>query len=232
MKRSPRPRKTADLSDSVHRQLNLYALAAGAAGVGMLALSQPTEAEIIYTPAHVRLHGQLSLDLNHDKIVDYTISTFDLDNGVTYWFLNVLGANKRNSIASTESLFAAALPVGQRVGPKRSWNGPYLYMAKWSYYAYSHGLHGSGPWFNVQHRYLGFKFLIDGHYHYGWARLNTKMTGQGTDTVLTGYAYETIPDKPIITGKEKGPDVITFKPASLGRLARGSAGLAAWRSGK
>jgi hypothetical protein len=49
MKRSPRPRKTADLSDSVHRQLNLYALAAGAAGVGMLALSQPTEAEIIYT---------------------------------------------------------------------------------------------------------------------------------------------------------------------------------------
>jgi hypothetical protein len=33
---------------------------------------------------------------------------------------------------------------------------------------------------------------------------------------LTGYAYETIPNKPIITGKTKGPDVITLDPATLG----------------
>jgi hypothetical protein len=38
---------------------------------------------------------------------------------------------------------------------------------------------------------------------------------------LTGYAYETIPNKPIIAGKTKGQDVIIFQPDTLGNLARG-----------
>jgi hypothetical protein len=46
--------------------------------------------------------------------------------------------------------------------------------------------------------------------------------------LLTGYAYETIPNKPIITGKTKGPDAITLAPGSLGALAAGAVG----RSGK
>ena len=41
---------------------------------------------------------------------------------------------------------------------------------------------------------------------------------------LTGYAYETVPNKPIIAGKTKGPDVITAQPGGLGRLAQGSVG--------
>ena len=40
MKRPSRPRTTAQFSDSTHHQLNMYAVAAGAAGVGMLALTQ------------------------------------------------------------------------------------------------------------------------------------------------------------------------------------------------
>jgi len=50
--------------------------------------------------------------------------------------------------------------------------------------------------------------------------------------LLAGYAYETIPNKAILTGKTKRPEVITLEPASLGQLAQGSAGLAAWRLGK
>jgi hypothetical protein len=73
MKRSSRPRKTANFSDSIHHQLNMYALAATAAGVSLLALAQPSEAKIVYTPANVRLHlgKPYSLDLNHDGIVDF-----------------------------------------------------------------------------------------------------------------------------------------------------------------
>ena len=49
----PQPPKTpSKLSDSVHHQLSLYALAASAAGVGVLALAQPADAKIVYTPAH------------------------------------------------------------------------------------------------------------------------------------------------------------------------------------
>jgi hypothetical protein len=53
--------------------------------------------------------------------------------------------------------------------------------------------------------------------------------GQGLVAVITGYAYETIPDKPIITGKTKGPDVITIQPATLGHLAAGASAIPVWR---
>jgi hypothetical protein len=52
MKRSPRPRDIVSLSDSVHQRLNSYALAAGAAAVGVLPLAQPADAKIIYTKTH------------------------------------------------------------------------------------------------------------------------------------------------------------------------------------
>ena len=53
MRRSPRPRKA--LSDSLHQRLNMYALAASAAGVGALALSQPASAKVICTAANVTI---------------------------------------------------------------------------------------------------------------------------------------------------------------------------------
>ena len=88
----------------------------------------------------------------------------------------------------------------------------------------------AGQWLYTQHRYLGLKFMIGGRIHYGWARLNvTLVAGTGIQATLTGYAYETIPNKPIITGKTKGPDVVTLDPATLGRLAQGASGVSAWR---
>jgi hypothetical protein len=74
MKRSSGPRKKAsDLSESVHQQINMYAIAAAAAGEGVLALAQPSEAKIVYTPAHKQLpiNSPFYLDLNHDRINDF-----------------------------------------------------------------------------------------------------------------------------------------------------------------
>ncbi|HWY60121.1 MAG TPA: hypothetical protein VNZ03_37005 [Terriglobales bacterium] len=76
MKRFPRPRETANLCESIHQQLNMYALAAGAAGVGMLALALPAEGMIVYTPTHrvIAPRHSYNIDLNHDKIIDFTIA--------------------------------------------------------------------------------------------------------------------------------------------------------------
>ena len=63
------------LSASFHHQLNLYALAATAAGVGVLALAPSSEGEIVYTPAHKVLgpNSSYGLDLNHDGKTDFTL---------------------------------------------------------------------------------------------------------------------------------------------------------------
>jgi hypothetical protein len=91
--------------------------------------------------------------------------------------------------------------------------------------------HTSGNWPNVRNRHLGLKFQIHKKTHYGWARLSvktSKMPIQMTGT-LTGYAYETIPNKPITAGKTKGSDVTTVSSASLGHLAAGASAIPAWR---
>ena len=71
MKRSAR-REKDNLSDSIHHRLNAYALAATAAGVGVLFSGQPTEAKVVYTPADhwLPLNRTLHLDLNHDGVND------------------------------------------------------------------------------------------------------------------------------------------------------------------
>jgi hypothetical protein len=98
-----------------------------------------------------------------------------------------------------------------------------------------------GPWLNVDDRYLGLKFFIKGHVHYGWARFNVTAGDGKITSTLTGYAYETIPNKPIIAGKTKGLDDVSveeskaaritpiLEPATLHLLALGSPGLSIWR---
>jgi len=103
---------------------------------------------------------------------------------------------------------------------EKGWNAGWGYLGRWAN-------NGQG----VRNRYLGLKFMIRGKIHYGWARLNVTL-GHNTDVVtatLTGYAYETIPNKAIIAGKTHGKDVITLEPASLGHLARGASAISAWR---
>jgi hypothetical protein len=250
MKRSPRPRKPANLSQSIDQRLNSYALVAGAAGVGILALTQSAQARIVYTPAHVVIgrNSKIALDLNHDGKSDFNFQeTFITTTSVGEahsLILSVLPAHKANQIWGMDHL-ASALPAGVRVGPK----GRFSYAKKtMAIDVYQDGTGGSGTcgglWNNVKHRYLGFKFSINGKTHFGWARLNvaciTQYGNHQINGILTGYAFETVANKPIITGKTKGPDDIEERPdaalsvptaasATLGTLALGSTGLSIWR---
>ncbi len=78
MKRSSGPRKTTDLSKSVHQQLSMYALAAGAAGVSALALAPSADAKIIYTKTNTQIlaNTPYNLDVNNDGTTDFVIQYF------------------------------------------------------------------------------------------------------------------------------------------------------------
>jgi hypothetical protein len=247
MKHSSQRRTAAKLSTSLHERLNTYALAASAAGVGVLALMQPAEAKIVYTPAHVKISGKIPLDLNHDGITDFAFVT-SYANSTSYFLQNLrvvpYGANQ----LLDKNYFPKALRAGVRVGGTQHFSDNSL-MARVSFNSRNDHSRFEGHWANsgkgVKDRYLGLKFSINGKVHYGWARLNVTITSshqpQGT---LTGYAYETIPNKTIVTGNTKGPSEIddtvgqrnpaSFAPhaseqATLGLLAMGSPGVSAWR---
>ena len=239
----PQPRKTANLSDSVHHQLNSYALVAGAAGVGMLALAQPCQAKIVYTTAHITVptNTLLPLDLNHDGVNDLS---FTIGAAADSSFL--LAYNLRtNGVAGEvqDYRFAAALKPGANIdGGRKFLTGPKPDML-WGDWASSGGGGSTGRWKNADDRYLGVKFSIKGNIHYGWVRLSVSRPSR-IDAVITGYAYETIPGKAIIAGRTKGPNdgveqsdaavpvVATPQSATLGLLALGSNGWSIWRREK
>ncbi len=232
-----RPRTPSRISDSLHRQLNSYALAASAAGVGMLALTRPAEAKIVYTRARQQIYQNIyyALDLNHDGIADVflenTTSSTSLWVGGSVLVSNI-GSNAEVGIQKKSYAFpsAFALDAGVRVGANRRFvrgQSSYrrrgkniVFMADSGFFNGRSSVDG-GQWLNVRNRYLGIKFDIKGQTHYGWARLDVGCANRQCNVWLTGYAYETIPNRAIIAGKTKGPDVITVEGAGLGHLARG-----------
>jgi hypothetical protein len=244
-------RMTMSLNANLEKRVLGYATAASAAGVSLLALTAPAEAKIVYTPANVQIVGNVYLDLNHDGIHDFRFSTVHFSYTVAaaapnhHTFgtrsiaeLRVYPVGTRNQIWGHSS-YASALKPGVRVGPKFSPGGFSMVQVA--------GISGGlsvyyGPWQGtksnrtVKNRYVGLKFLIKGQVHYGWARL-TVTAKYPISATLTGYAYETVPNKGIVTGKTKDSIADGIEPAadttarslylqpmSLGVLARGAAG--------
>jgi len=222
----------------------MYVLAASAAGVSALALVQPVESKIIYTPAHVKIGfggvQEYKLDLNHDGIYDFRISTFQ---SVSTAALGARGNNYNGNsvriVNQGQQRHAAALFPGEHIGARGTFAFGADMVSEFTINGTSTRI--SGPWANVRNRYLGFKFKYGGRTHYGWARLNvTAGRHREITALLTGYAYETIPNRPIVTGQttdglsNEGAHfgAIRFptpQPATLGILALGSPGLSIWR---
>jgi len=218
----------------------MYAIAAGAAGVGVLALAQPVEAKIVYTSAkvHIGIGQHYDLDLNHDRVTDFTIN----DN-IAFQRVNLLDVKPAagNGVVVKNRTVAAALYRGARIGPVQTFATYFAVMA-----TERKGYDCGGNWCNVTNRYLGLKFITNGKTRYGWARLST-YGGVVVTATLTGYAYETTPGKSIIAGKTHGPEddptsedfgpgaSVTApipnppQPASLGILALGAQGVSLWR---
>jgi hypothetical protein len=245
MTHSSRPRQASRISDSLHQQLNMYALAAGAAGVGTLCFVQPAEARVVYTPAHVAIKvngGLFHIDLNHDGIPDFGLLNSYYKGEKYYWTLKVVPPRSANGIRVTRSMacggsesVAAALPKGKRIGPA----GPFKNYRNGVVMAVAGGSATCGVWqgkSNLQ-AYLGLKFTVKGKIHFGWARVKVDTQQRPFSAILTGYAYETVPGKAIIAGATNGPDdaepSATFsshpEPATLGALALGAPGLSIWR---
>ena len=247
MKRSPVARNAARLSDSFHHQLNMYAAAAGAAGV--LALTPLAGAKIVFTPAHrnFQFNKNFFLDLNHDGSDDFKFAFAHRETSSSMFRndLRVGGVRPGNSVVFMasqhhEGSCAVALPKWRKVGPKSPFmRGPLIMFntyantsARTTYCTWQHVKKGQA--------FLGLKFTINGKVHFGWARLSNVSGGPNPSAELTGYAYETIPNKPIITGKTSTPDGTNIKepnailfappqPNTIGMLALGSPALSIWR---
>ena len=244
--RVQRTKKIGNLAPAYQQQLASYALAAAAAGVSVLALTAHSQGEIVYKQAH-RVIGDgasFNLDLTGDRTVDLTIGNKRLSHCTSDSFCSTTQYLQVKMAGANQVVYnvygAVAMKPGMQIGPKNVWRGGIQNMAVMLGGFGTSGVGGS--WINVKNRYLGVKFKIKGEDHYGWARLSVTVAQPLTITAtLTGYAYETIANKPIVAGQTKGPDNATIEepnasltapspePATLGTLALGAPGLSIWR---
>jgi hypothetical protein len=241
--------KQASLTPEFQKKLNSYTLAAAAAGVGVLALVSPAEAKVIFTPVNVSLtgpHSHYQLDLNHDGVIDFSIGNSTLLNTDQFFWDVFAEGPSGNEIIGTFVYHgfprdARAITAGQKIGPGLPFYNGVAKLA--SLYQGGGGTSAHGNWVNVSNRFLGLAFKINGQIHFGWARLTVQLTPKFTFAArLTGYAYETTPNKAILAGQTQGGDEVSemrpleprseepfAAPATLGLLAQGSPGLVAWR---
>jgi len=253
------------VSAGLEKKLAAYALAAGSAGVALLACAQPSEAKVVFTKTDIVVPvngGVVQFDINNDGQADFGLSARG-NTSTTCTFthaqvkrpgerpplgcpffdeLKVVPAQAANEVwqAGTSYGNKCANDLGRNliIGPRRPFGTGAMVMYGDS--GTSQG-HQFCPWRNtVAHRpYLGVKFLdTDGAVHFGWVRVTVNFI----HATVIGYAYETIPNKPILAGEIKGADDDASlvnpsnsvapkapEPASLGRLAQGAAGVSAWR---
>jgi hypothetical protein len=236
-----RHKQAVPISDSLQRKLSLYALAAGAAGVGLLTSSSSAEGEVVYTPVHEVLgrNQKYAIDLNHDGITDFTLDNFFSQGGRRGSYKQAILTIKPTAgaiVCSSEGYAAGALQKGAEIGPKDE-SGAACSVMAFRTVEGSFGTYSFGPWFNVSDKYLGLRFEIQGQVHYGWARLTVKWNhAYWIVATLTGYAYQTDANKPITAGDEGGNTtgvlgsvptgaVESQNKSSLGALALGSLGL-------
>ena len=247
-------RPAVSLPRHLEKTLLAYATAAGA---GLASLSMPAEAEVIYTPCNTAIAQPFfgggpwltPLDLNNDGAADFSFGRFSNGRGTfgstTYlkFFLNIVPRRGGNGVVQGQQAgTAAAVASGKKIGPEQQFGAGGLYMAFLSFN--NSTVRSLGTWPSVEFAYVGLKFLINGEVHYGWARIKFPYPGQWDYASIYGYAYESTPNQPILTGQTSGTaeeeaaeeetaaiDEATPEstPASLGMLAGGASTLRLWR---
>jgi hypothetical protein len=247
MHRPPSNKKRAviRLSGSLEQKLIGYAAAATAAGVGILACSLPAEGKVITTLSWTEItpNTKVTLDLNNDGVADFQFSNRSYRTSeFSFGTLKVLPQDQKNAIWGTRGS-ASVLGSGVTVGSKGKFQSGHEFMGKESFGCHQYCYDGSsGQWKQITRSYLGFKFAIQGEIHYGWARMHVVATDKGMYAAVTEYAYETVPNKSIVTGQgggtkrnrehRRGTDSGSERsapslPGGLGSLAAGALGSSA-----
>lgn len=243
--RSKVARPTAPLNQKLEKKLFAYV----AAGAGLATVTVPARGQIVYTPCNIRMahslygnYGITPLDLNNDGVADFSFQNFAYGTiGRSSEFLAIGARVNGNGIAGVQvegqrNITAAVLPRGAEVGSSDNFvQGANMALV----FGDTQGGYNSGGWLPIESGYLGLKFLINGEVHYGWALVKYPYPYGFLTASIYGYAYESTPNQPIITGKTNGDyqsgtqaSITTptdFKNPSLGLLATGARGLSFWR---
>ncbi|SFU29574.1 Por secretion system C-terminal sorting domain-containing protein [Pustulibacterium marinum] len=173
----------------------------------VIAGASEASGQIIYTDVDPDEGGSgvvYNLDLDNNLNRDFVIRHFNqpsaegnLDFLVVGPTINAQGMVNNSILAFSSDGFAYpfALNEGEVISAgKAGWNNELMQSMNEKSCLYE-----NDNWCDVDDKYLGLRFKIDGSYHYGWARL--RVGDSGSDWLIKDYAYNTNADAPIDAGE-------------------------------
>ncbi|MGA2022457.1 MAG: hypothetical protein ABSH02_17830 [Candidatus Sulfotelmatobacter sp.] len=214
------------ISHHLAKRLLGYAVAAGA----VTACSSHAAAEVIYTPANQSIgkNASLFIDLNHDGATDLTIHESCFATNIDPPQNRLVETPSPNLKVMEKFGRPGNLIKGTKIGAPHDY---FIGRGDMVTFNNVYGAYVYGYWGFAFNRYLGVEFFIDGQIHYGWVRLTVNFVTNDRNTAeirthLSGYAYESDPEKLIIAGDEGKTANASAQSRSLktlGLLALGAA---------
>ena len=162
--------------------------------------------------------GNYSLDLNSDGMNDFILavkkSGFSCScNGGPHGGTNQLGENDSAVISSTLHSWIADTTGGYAlntlIDSSLVWTnanhtlaGSYGHCQACSFGGASLSwLPLSGPWKNINGKYLALKTQVGSNFYYGWVKLGVGVGNYSVSITIMEYAYNSIPNQPILAGQ-------------------------------
>lgn len=235
------------LYDGLEKRLLAYAVGAGAAA-GLLASPPAATAEIVFSQTNISLHAGSTVPINIEGTPEFNLTDrfYSIPGSWSTALLNVNAGAGAGVVARGGS--AAALKQGALIGSTELFQGGKALMAGAFRETQISSSVVFGKFANTTNHYLGLKFRLQGQIHYGWARFSMVTASANGPTVsafFTGYAFETVPNRPVyagqitelpaesqllpLSGSSAAGRAGTLEPPSLGLLALGAPGIDAWR---
>jgi hypothetical protein len=237
------------LPEALNRQLSAYAIAAGAAGVAILACSAKADAAPVCKTLSIAISATNTYPLNPAlqpaapfNIAQTTLLYVTSGYGRSYWWNRgffIPNSGGANLLLGANS-WPANLEGGNIIGPGGDFGKGKSYGLMFTYgKGFSPQGHGTlkkhfGNFDLKQENYVGFVFLNSGEPHYGWARMEVTFKKEGKQKFSTigvlEAGYESAPNTAIAAGNcsssaQAGNDSISAplnsRSASLGMLAAG-----------
>jgi hypothetical protein len=171
--------------------------------------------EVVYTNVNVSIPvgDSYNIDLNGDGITDFNLRSRLLQGycqwGDEYvWTLTVTPASG-NTVITEATYFGDSYPIALHIGipvnSSQSFSPSASIMAGLYWGPCGHGT--LGQWLTLPNRYLGLQVQdATGAIHYGWAKVSTvayvdQSGNLHASTILSNFAYETVPYQEILTGQ-------------------------------
>jgi FlgD Ig-like domain len=173
-----------------------------------------SKAQIIYTDVNpdsvITVGNAYNLDLNNDGISDFQFYSNSAGSQGSCYVVN-FGVTALNA----DSIILAEFALNEKIGDTTVWNHASslnnlrkCYCQRnpdlGNYTRRCTGFAGSGDW------YLPLKIVVNNLVYYGWVRLSESAFG--LSLTIKDYAYNSIPNQPILAGEggEGGPLPLTF----------------------